>query len=540
MARDENTRRPVGYAALIEQLGLALPTPHHVSSIGPGARERQATAGGVHESFPEQFARSDVIDHLVFALKYDGVDLLVLRAAFEAIGPDDLTRAIRKRPTSTYLRRLWFFYEWLLGYRLEIDDARSGAYVNALEPDEYVTRAGEKLRRYRVNFNLLGVSSDWCPMVRRTDTIKSYEGEGLEALARAAVSNLPPRDLQRAVRYLYTKETRASFEIERAAPTERMERFVEALFSQAGEATPVWWDIDTLIEVAEVIISDPRFAPKGLRGSEVRVSEQRILSGRERVHYVAPRHKDLPRLMDAFVEAWRSHHLVELPRPVAGSIVGADERPYAIQRSCGLPWVDFVVAGCLSFGFVFLHPFEDGNGRLHRLILHRVLSATGFTPRGMVIPISAAILHDQTGYDAALEDSSRRIMPFVEYSIDSQDGSMNVSNETAHLYRYPDLTVAIESLCRWFEAAVKTELVQELELLRAMDAAKSGMREVVELPDQREDLFLRLVVQSQRDGRGFTLSKAKRSKLFADLADDEIVRLQQIIQDAFREAKGLA
>jgi Fic family protein len=33
-----------------------------------------------------------------------------------------------------------------------------------------------------------------------------------------------------------------------------------------------------------------------------------------------------------------------------------------------------------AFGFVFIHPFIDGNGRLHRYLLHEELSTLGFTP----------------------------------------------------------------------------------------------------------------------------------------------------------------
>jgi hypothetical protein len=153
---------------------------------------------------------------------------------------------------------------------------------------------------------------------------------------------------------------------------------------------------------------------------------------------------------------------------------------------------------------------------------------------GVVIPISAAILHDQAGYDAALENFSRRVMPFVSYEIDDKTGALTISNETAWLYRYPDLTCQIEALGTWFESAVRTELVDELHFLRAMDAAIAGMREVVELPDQREALFLKLCVQSTRDNRGFVLSKAKRS-LFAELTDAEVSGLQAAISAAFAE-----
>ncbi len=111
-----------------------------------------------------------------------------------------------------------------------------------------------------------------------------------------------------------------------------------------------------------------------------------------------------------------------------------------------------------------------------------------------------------------------------------------MNNDTADLYRYPDLTAQIEALCGWFESAVRTELVEELHTLRAIDDAKLAMREVVELPDQRENLLLRLCMQNFADGRGYTLSKAKRTSLFEDLTDKEVAALEVAIRSAFAAA----
>lgn len=535
---DRKFGQALGYGALIECLGLAVPTPLHQSFVAQGARSSQtAPDGTIRETFPVAFAKepSDLAGNLVFALKYDGVDLLVLRAVFEKIGPKPLEQALAAAPTSAYLRRLWFLYEFLSGEQLATPDVSAGPYVHLLEPEVYVTRAGPKIRRQRIDFNLLSNNRDFCPVVRWTPRLRHYAALKLQELASSAIREIPARDLQRAIRYLYVKETRSSFEIERATPSERMERFVETLFAQGTRSVEsLWWEHSHLVELAQAIIGDARFAPTGYRPDEVRVSEQRSLSLSEKVHYIAPRHEDLDALMRGFVAAWRQHHLIQLLRPLPGALVGDDGKPYAVRRSCGEPFVDFVVAGCLSFGFVYLHPFLDGNGRIHRLILHRVLATTGFTPPGVVIPVSAAILNDTAGYDAALEAFSSKIMPFVSYRIDDRTGAMAIDNETAWLYRYPDLTLQVEALCGWFETAVSTELVQELAVLQAIDAAKAGMRDVVELPDQREYLFLKLCVQNGRAGRGFVLSKAKRA-LFVDLADGEIAALEATIAAAFAD-----
>jgi hypothetical protein len=154
----------------------------------------------------------------------------------------------------------------------------------------------------------------------------------------------------------------------------------------------------------------------------------------------------------------------------------------------------------------------------------------------VVIPTSAAILHDLAGYDAALESFSRPMLPWVDYRIDEADGAMTILNDTADLYRYPDLTVQIEALCGWFEAAVRTELVEELHALRAIDDAKEAMRAIVELPDQRENLFIRVCMQNFAEGRGHTLSKGKREKLFSDLTNEEITALEGAVGAAFRTA----
>ena len=36
-----------------------------------------------------------------------------------------------------------------------------------------------------------------------------------------------------------------------------------------------------------------------------------------------------------------------------------------------------LAAAVIAFGFVFIHPFVDGNGRIHRYLIHHVLEPAG-------------------------------------------------------------------------------------------------------------------------------------------------------------------
>jgi hypothetical protein len=116
-----------------------------------------------------------------------------------------------------------------------------------------------------------------------------------------------------------------------------------------------------------------------------------------------------------------------------------------------------VAAAAVAFGFVFIHPFEDGNGRIHRFLIHHVLSRLGFTPPGLLFPVSAAMLRDRRGYDAVLEGFSRSIAPFIDYRING-DSLMDVLNNTAGLYRFWDATAFAEYLYATIEETVRRDL----------------------------------------------------------------------------------
>ncbi len=62
-----------------------------------------------------------------------------------------------------------------------------------------------------------------------------------------------------------------------------------------------------------------------------------------------------------------------------------------------------IAAGTASFGFVCLHPFSDGNGRLSRFLIHQQLMHHKTIVLKSVLPVSAAMKKHESEYLKALE-----------------------------------------------------------------------------------------------------------------------------------------
>lgn len=256
-----------------------------------GGVKRNQTFEGVTEAcYPSTYWPGDGVgEHLTFALKYDGVNLALLHQIFTQIAAQELAAFIRAKPTSKYNRRIWFLYEFLTGATLDIEDASSGGYVDLLEPDRYVvTNPARQVRRQRINDNLLG-NADFCPVIRRTKAIEALMQVDMTARCTAVAKNYPPDLLRRALSFLYTKETKSSFEIERQKPSaSRSERFIAML--QLAEKDDFCVK-EQLIALQNRIV-DPRFQDADYRSIQNYVGET-LNWQHERIHYVCPKSEDL-------------------------------------------------------------------------------------------------------------------------------------------------------------------------------------------------------------------------------------------------------
>jgi hypothetical protein len=495
-----NATGPVGYDALIARYGLqVMPHWHHSAISRSTTRQTQNDGGTVLDVYPRSLAPQDTLGgQLEFALKYDGVSLDILAALFAQAEPDAVVAYIRSKPLGKYTRRIWYLYELLTGNRLPLEDITSGNYIDLLEKELYYTSAPVQARRQRVNDNLLG-DARFCPIVRRTELLQAFEKKDLPRKCHEVLSSYPREILKRALSYLYTKETKSSFEIEKVSlDATRTERFV-ALLVLAEKKD--FFNKKDLIELQNRIV-DTRFQDPDYRQSQNYVGES-ITWTEERVHFIPPKPADLRELMEGM---------------------------YAAHVRMGQSGLQPVVhAAAVAFGFVFMHPFEDGNGRIHRFLIHNILAYGKFTPPGVIFPVSAAMLNDPDAYDAALEAFSKGSMALVEYELD-ETGRLTVKNDTARHYRYIDMTVQAEALFGFIERVIGTDLVAELMFLRNYDATKKALQEIVDMPDRMIDLFIRLCLQNKG-----VLSAAKRRSLFEKLSDDEVTRMEAAVRKGYSD-----
>jgi Fic family protein len=176
---------------------------------------------------------------------------------------------------------------------------------------------------------------------------------------------------------------------------------------------------------------------------------------------------------------------------------------------------------------VYIHPFVDGNGRIHRWLIHHVLAAAGYNPPGIVFPISAAILRRIDAYRSVLESHSAALLPLIEWR-PTADGNVEVLTDTADYYRYFDATVHAEFLYACVEQTVEHDLPEEVRFLEAFDAFSSAVKEMVEMPDRQIEQLRVFLAQ----GHG-KLSERARSQEFGALTDQEALQLEQLYARSF-------
>jgi hypothetical protein len=495
---------PVGYQYLIEHLSLESRVRQLDAPAFVNGSVNQKVRGHNGFWYPRKTAvEQTLIGHVEFALRNEGVNLEVLEAVFEHLPEAELLRRLSESPNSAFVRRACFFWEWLTGGSLAVEKSPSGAYVDALpEADYFTVDSVHAIRhpKFRVRDNLPG-TRDFCPLVRRSalaagpslDELLDEATHTLEQVTNAAL-------YERALRYLYLSETRSSYGIEKEKPSgSKGERFVQ-LLARAGEEERI--SEEWLVDLQNVIVRDA-YAQE----ASYRTKQNWLEDGTGRITFFPPPPEDLPRAM----EGW-------------GAFINEHAGPGGYRCSDVL-----VRAACAAFGFVYLHPFLDGNGRIHRFLIHHVINGARRLKGGAIVPVSAVFLKREDEYLDVLNGFSRPTTRLWKYA-PGENAPHVLASPGGRPYRFFDATREVRFLHAMLIEAVRTELPRELHWLGGFDAAFEQLDGELDIP--RPDLSALIRMVHSNNG---TLSSNKR-KTYKHLPDEVITRIEEVVRDAFATA----
>lgn len=486
-----------GLSALVHAFGVQAPVRER-SCVSEQNIKGHVKEGRGWRIYSKRYELAPTVEaHLNFAMRHEIIDLLVLKRVFQSLPPDAVGQYVQSAPTSVLTRRAWYLYEYLTGNRLNVPDAPNVTSVDLLDTEKYFTKSSGTLsRRHKVRDNLLGTVR-FCPMIRKSAALKAYVENDLSQSALAVIGRVSKSMIARAASFLLLADSQASFQIEgERPPRNRIERWGRAVM-QAGK-NPL--SLEELIRLHGILIEDNRFVEGGLRSEGVFLGEH-TSDGEPLPVFIGAKPDDLADLMSALVET------------------------NEIMKDGDL---DPVLQGAATaFGFVYVHPFADGNGRLHRCLIHHTLSSRQFTPPGMLFPVSSVMLDWIDKYRETLQAHSARLMDFIEWT-PTPKGNVEVLNDTADLYRFFDCTQVAEFLYSCVKRTIESDLPREIDYLTRRDEAIRDIMNLVEMPDLMAEQFVLFVHRN-----GGTLPNKRRKKEFAALTEEELSALEEIVRDTF-------
>lgn len=403
-------------------------------------------------------------------------------------------KALRAAPNGVYIRKLCHLWEGWHQQRLpELEDPGVTArYIPLFEPADYIVGEPRRDARWRVVFNGLGDLS-FCPVVRKTPVMETLLKRDILGQVQTFANGIGRDMLERALSLAYLSETDGSFAIEGETPSHDKATRFAALLKRAHEQRQLTEDY--LVELQNAVVSNPFDQAVQFRTEQNRL--QKDAPGAAGVTYVPP----APELGNALMNRL---------------MVLANHRPATLDP--------LVHAAVVSFAFVFIHPFMDGNGRLSRFLVHHCLGQSGSMPPEFLLPISVAMKKHEAQYLQALTSFSQ---PARQLCRVAWAGDEHYSYEwLPHAdiwFRYMDLTACTEFALQMAEVALATHLRQEVDFLALFDAVTRHINERYDL--RNSDLATLIVTTFQNGGK---LSNNRRKQYEG--------RVQAHVLDAIEEA----
>ncbi len=489
----------VGYGAIMKFYNLQVPLPAIFALLSRKHKQYKTEDWIVFT--PRYMPEDSLMGHLTFALKYEGIDLGILKKLFEKLNTSEVITLVANEPTGQYSRKIWFLYEWLMDSKLELPDLTSGNYIDLVdETIQYASRGmSETSKRHRMRNNLPGVRN-FCPMVRKTALLEQYIELDLPQRIKNIIGKIHPDVMARTAAFLLLKDSKASYAIEGESPPQnRAQRWGRAI-GQAGQKTITK---EELVRLQQIVIDNPRFTKMGWREQEGFIGEHDRRYGTPIPDHISAKWKDVDSLMDGLI---------------------ATNQQLEKDNS-----YDAVLAATLiAFGFAFIHPFVDGNGRVHRYLIHHVLLRKEYVSKGIIFPVSAIILGSLDEYRRVLESFSKPRLDLIEWK-PTDDNNVEILNDTIDLYRYFDATKQVEFLYHCVQQTIEQTIPEEVEYLEKYDLMKGYLDNHFEMPDKTVALLVRFLEQ----GKG-KLSERAKTKEFEVLTDAEIESIENKYREIFQ------
>lgn len=488
----------VGYGAVIDRLKLPLPMPHKLALIS--TKNRQYTVSQWLVLTPRHEPEDNLYKQLVFALKYEGINLLFFKKLFQHLSKQEITALVQIEPTGQYSRKIWFLYEWLMNHKLDIPDLTQGNFVNLVNEEmQYASSNPIKSSRHRINNNLAG-TVDFCPLIFKTEQLENFIEKNNTDSIKSAINGFRKDILLRASSFLLLKDSKASFNIEGETPTQnRAIRWGKAI-GQAG-SKPL--SNEEFCRLQQIVIENSRFVKMGYRTEGGFVGEHDRVTGEPIPEHISAKEDDVETLMNGLIKSANYLESIEF-NPV-------------------------LAATKIAFGFVFIHPFVDGNGRIHRYVIHHLLASMKYSPQGIIFPVSAAILDRIVDYQRVLENHSHPLLDFIEWE-KTEKNNVKVLNDTIDFYRYFDATPQAEFLFECVDTTIHQTIPAEVNYLQKYDEMKLWLDNYFQMPDDMVALLIRFLEQNNG-----TLSKRAREKEFANLNPDEVENIEKQFSIIFTE-----
>jgi hypothetical protein len=496
-----NNANKVGQLKVLEIIGLeSLSSILHEKSYETSLSKKMIV--NENHFFPKTIinSNSNLLEHILFSLKHETYNLFALMAGLRNVSIEDIESELIKNPNGVFARKAAFL--WENANNTEINSGIinvSSKYIDFFDSEKYITGTDKKNSKWRVNFNGIG-DLNWCPVIVKTKELESLFKEDIVKKTILFLKKTDKRILDRAIEWSYLSETKGSFAIENEKPSQKKSEAFVNLLKKSKDNEII--SEEYLCQLQNEVVNSPFDQAVSYR-TEQNWLQREGSRGVSSITYVPPE----PILSDSIMK----------------SIENLANNPGEIDPVC--------LASAISFGFVFTHPFMDGNGRISRFLIHHALNKSPEMPKNILLPISVAMKDNESDYLSSLEKFSLPARKFcdVQY-IGIDDFSFSWKRDADLFFRFPELTEQTVFLSKMADLSLTKILESEIEFLTIYDRIEKTINDNYDIRGN----ILAEIISSALNNNG-VISKNKLKKFSGYVMPDVLEQAQLIITNEIHD-----